>query len=130
MLAAPCRQLLVLDAYHGFGHVALGVVPQRIDRQRLHVDALLVHFRDAPRADLADAGTTLLLDSLAEQVKRLLDHAMRVHIDGLHALAADHDLAAAAATRTRGGIGHAAAREQNAIVAAVLRVACSHRLPH
>src|SRR5262249_59851037 len=52
-------------------------------------------------ADLADAGPAVVVDLAPQERVRLRDHAVRVHIDGLHAATAHHHLAAAAARHRR-----------------------------
>ena len=90
---AELDQRLVLDLDQLGGGVALGAVPVRVDAQRLDVDALRVHRRDA------GAG---VVHQQAGRLERMIDHrrgrrndAMGVHVDGLDPLAVDHDLAPA-----------------------------------
>jgi hypothetical protein len=49
--------MLVLDAHHLCGEVALRPVPGRVDAQRLDVDPLLVHRLEALSADFVDAAS-------------------------------------------------------------------------
>ena len=86
---AEFGELLVLHSDDLRGKIALAVVPERIDRQDLHVHGLRVHggesltdiekglFRAPDRPDLE-------LDAvLAEQRAGFAEMAMRVHVDGL-----------------------------------------------
>ena len=78
------------------GEIALAVVPERIDRQHLHVDGLRVH-RGEPLVEL-DEGLVRALDRadlklgavVAEQRAGFAEMAMGVHVDGLDPLAVDH----------------------------------------
>ena len=105
-------KLLVLQLDHRFGLVALGVVPERIDADRLHVDALLVH-----RLEAVGANDKIGRPELEpHHVHDLRKHAVRVHVDGLDAAAVDDDLPAPH-RGLRMGIGRmqkAAAAEHNA----------------
>ena len=74
--------------------VAVGLVPVRIDAERLDVDALLVHRADAVRRP-STIRSVCRRDLQAHQGHRLGDGAVRVHVDGLHAPAVHHHLAAA-----------------------------------
>ena len=93
--AAQLGELLVVDLADRLGGVAVLAVPERIDRQHLHVDRHRVHFLET----LLDDDEMLLhafhrrrhiLGVLAHQVDRSLKEAVRVHVDGLDAFALDH----------------------------------------
>ena len=73
--------------------VALGAVPVGIDAERLDVDALRVHRGDAHAGVVHQQARRL--ERMLDQRHRLGNAAMGVHVDGLDALAVDHDLAAA-----------------------------------
>src|SRR4029453_2649704 len=98
---AELGEPLVLDLDHLGDQVALGPVPRRIDAERLHIDALGVHLADPPLADFADSRPAMVVDLAPQERVRLRDHAVRVHIDGLHAATAHHYLAAPAARHRR-----------------------------
>ena len=94
---AGFRQLLVLDADHFFGHLTLGRVPERIDRQGLHVDGLRVHRGQA----LVHAGAHVQVDLQRRAIHLesrnghgFRHRAMRVDVDHPHPLAGDHGRAA------------------------------------
>ena len=89
--ATELGELLVLQLDQLFGDVAVGVIPERIDADRLHVDALLVHGLEALGADHEIGRPPLAVQHRHD----LGEHAVRVDVDGLDAAAADHDLAAA-----------------------------------
>ncbi|WP_366946317.1 DUF3566 domain-containing protein [uncultured Bradyrhizobium sp.] len=105
-------ELLVLQIDQLLGRVAVGLVPERIDAQRLDVDALRVHGLEAVRAVLQMGRTELEVHHRQRFGKR----AVRMDVDGLDAAAVDHDLAAAC----RGlrvhmrRVEHAAAAERDA----------------
>ena len=58
MRRAQLGELLVLRFDEFFGEVAVGLVPERIDADRLDVDALRVHLLDARVVSLSAAGAT------------------------------------------------------------------------
>ena len=90
---AELDQRLVLDLDQLGRDVALGAVPVWVDAERLDVDALRVHRRDA-RAGVVHQQARRL-ERMLDQRHRLGHAAMGVHVDGLDPLAVDHDLAAA-----------------------------------
>ena len=88
---AEFDQGLVLDPDQFRRGVAPGAIPEGVDAERLDIDALAVHRRDA------NAGVG---HQQAGRLERLTDHrhrrrhaAMGVNVDGLDAFAVDHDLA-------------------------------------
>ena len=58
------------------------------------INALLIHLPQSPRADFAQARPALLAMILSLQFQRLGNHAVRMHVDSLHALAGDNYLPA------------------------------------
>src|SRR6266849_1162271 len=91
---AQLRELLVLQLDDGGGGVAVLAIPERVDGEHLEIDRLGVHALEA----LLDDDEVLLraLDLrqharrlLARQRDGLVEVAMRVHVDGLDALALD-----------------------------------------
>ena len=92
-LAQNCDELLVLDADQLGGGVALGAVPERVDAERLDIDAGAVHLRQ-PGADIRPQQSRRL-ERVVDDLGRVRDDAMRMHIDGLDALAGDDDFPAA-----------------------------------
>ena len=99
--ADDLRQPLVVRAANARRELAVGLPPpEPVDAQRLHIDAGLVHLRDARRADdLVAAAAAVLLE------RRALDDVLHGHdavgvdVDDADAAAADRDLAAAARRR-------------------------------
>ena len=83
-------KLFVLQLDELVGDVAFGFVPEGVDADRLHVDALLVHGLEAVCAD-DEIGRPVFQP---EHVHDLREHAVRVDVHGLDAAAVDHDLAA------------------------------------
>src|SRR5262249_19334189 len=69
--------------------ITLQLVPVGIDTERFDVYALLVHFA---QTILCHHGLGIHAWSRAAQVRRFLNHAVRVYIHGLDAAAVDHDL--------------------------------------
>ena len=90
---AELHQRLVLDLDQLGRGVALGAVPVRVDAERLDVDALRVHRRDA-RAGVVHQQARRF-ERMVDHRRRRRDDAMGVHVDGLDPLAVDHDLAPA-----------------------------------
>src|SRR6516225_751218 len=85
-------QRLVLHLDQLFGHVALGAVPERVDAQRLDIDARLVHVREAvPDIRPKQRGC---FERVIDQLRGVGNDAVRVHIDGLDPLTGDDDLRA------------------------------------
>ena len=91
---ADLCELLVLDLDQLLHDVSVGLVPVRIDAERLDVDALLVHRAEAICQRRARHEERLRLQRPSHQRHRVRDCAVRVHVDGFHALAAHHDFAA------------------------------------
>jgi hypothetical protein len=90
MLGNQRGKLLVLQLDDRFGLVTLGVIPERIDADRLHVDALLIH-----RLEAIGANDKIGRPELEpHHVHDLGEHAVGVNVHGLDAAAADDDLAA------------------------------------
>src|SRR5207248_8969278 len=89
---AELDQGLVLDPDHFGDGIALGPVPVWIDAERLDIDARLIHLRQT----VADIGPqeTWRFERVIDQLRRLRDDAMRMHINGLDTLATHDDLAA------------------------------------
>ena len=93
--SAQLSEFLVLNFDDLSRQVAILAVPERIDRQDLHVDRHCVHLLET----LVDDDEVLLhalhgrrdaRGVLPHQVDRFLEEAMRVAVDGLDALALDH----------------------------------------
>ena len=84
-----------------------------VDAQRLDVDALCVHRRDAGAGVVhQEAGR---FEWMVDHRRGRGDDAMGVHVDGLHALAVDHDLAPTGLGVWRGrNAGHRAGDEREA----------------
>jgi formylglycine-generating enzyme required for sulfatase activity len=94
--AVGCRraelgELLVLDPDQLGRRVALGAIPKGVDAERLDVDPLDVHLRDA----VGDVGPQQprRLQRVVDDGRRLRNDGMGVDVDGLDPLAVDHDLA-------------------------------------
>src|SRR5262245_13213902 len=102
-------QRLVLHFDQLFGRVALGAVPERVDAQRLDIDARLVHVREAvPDIRPKQRGG---FERVIDQLGGVGNDAVCVHIDGLDPLTGDDNLPAStrvgvdAPTRTGAGSG-------------------------
>ena len=96
--SAGFGQFFVLDLDHLFGDLAFGLVPVGIDRQRLHVDALRIHRRQAlrHRACHVQVGSKRWPAELqAHQRHRLRHRAVGMHVDHPGTLAGDRGFAAA-----------------------------------
>src|SRR5205807_10343666 len=83
-------------------------VPVWIDAERLDIDARVIHLRQT----VADIGPqeTRRFERVIDQLRRIRDDAMRMHVNGLDPLATHDDLAAAmrlrlAQTAARPGTG-------------------------
>lgn len=89
---------LVLDPNQFSDGIALGPVPVWIDAECLDIDARLIHLRQT----VADIGPqeTRRFERVIDQLRRLRDDAMRMHINGLDPLATHDNLAAAMRLRT------------------------------
>ena len=105
---AELDQGLVLDPDQCSDGIALGPVPVWIDAERLDIDARVIHLRQT----VADIGPqeTRRFERVIDQLRRLRDDAMRMHVNGLDPLATHDDLAAAmrlrlARTAARPGTG-------------------------
>ena len=90
---AELRQRLVVDADQFGGGIALGPVPVGVDAERLHIDAGPVHLRQ-PFAEIRPQEGRRF-ERVIDHLRGVRDDAMGVHVDGLDALARDHDLPAA-----------------------------------
>ena len=92
---ADLDEPFVVETHDFASGIAIGPVPERIDAERLHVDALRVHVAE-PRGRILhhDAAGMVLVGILAEQLRRCGDETMRVHVDGFHAAPLDDDFAA------------------------------------
>ena len=88
---AELDQRLVLDPDQLGRDVALGAIPVRVDAERLDVDALRIHRRDA-RAGVVHQQARRF-ERMIDQRHRRRHGAMGVDVDGLDPLAVDHDLA-------------------------------------
>jgi hypothetical protein len=110
MRSAGLGQRLVLHADELLGHVAVRPVPEGVDAERFHVDALRVHGAEAirRRGHQERVGG----ERQAHQGHRLGEPAVRVHVHRLHALAAHHHLTAP----PRGGRAPDAARAAGAAI--------------
>src|SRR5215510_898907 len=109
MTGTELDQRLVLHFDQLFSRVALGAVPERVDAQRLDIDARLVHVREAvPDIRPKQRGC---FERVIDQLRGVGNDAVRVHIDGLDPLTGDDDLPASmrmgvdAAIRTGAGSG-------------------------
>ena len=109
MTGTELDQRLVLHFDQLFGRVALGAVPERVDAQRLDIDARLVHVREAvPDIRPKQRGC---FERVIDQLRGVGNDAVRVHIDGLDPLTGDDDLPASmrvgvdAPARTGAGSG-------------------------
>jgi hypothetical protein len=92
MTGTELDQRLVLHFDQLFGRVALGAVPERVDAQRLDIDARLVHLREAiPDIRPKQRGC---FERVIDHLRGVGNDAVRVHIDGLDPLAGDDDLPA------------------------------------
>nr|WP_245321014.1 hypothetical protein [Bradyrhizobium sp. NAS96.2] len=94
---AEFGKLFILDLHDLPGEVAIAVVPERVDREHLHIDGLRVHHSQA-LVDLdegfggaVDRRQLIFSGIGAEEGARLAEVAMRVNVDRLHALAVDAD---------------------------------------
>src|SRR3954454_4714640 len=74
------------------GGVTLGAVPERVDAERLDIDTGTVHLGQ-PVADISPQQTGRF-ERVIDNLGRIGNDAMRMHIDGLDALAGDHDFPA------------------------------------
>ena len=131
---AELGQLLVVDLDDLRGGVAVLAVPERIDRQHLHVDRHGVHLLE-PLLDRDEHVLGALghrpraARRLARQGERLVKQAMRVHVDGLDPLAVDGDRHGTRRSPLRArGVEQAAAAEHHAGGGSVLEEtsACGH----
>ncbi len=86
---AELGKRFVLDLDQRGGDLALGAIPIRIDAERLDVDALRVHRRDA-RVDVAHQETRRL-ERMLDQRHCRRHRTMSVHVDGLDPIAIDDD---------------------------------------
>jgi hypothetical protein len=109
MTGTELDQRLVLHLDQVFGRVALGAVPERVDAQRLDIDARLVHVREAvPDIRPEQRGC---FERVIDQLCGVGNDAMRVHVNGLDPLTGDDDLPTSmrvsvdATARTRAGPG-------------------------
>src|SRR5262245_16815765 len=104
---AHLRDLGGVQIEHAAGEIAVGGVPERVDAERLHVDAISVHVDDARHLDWkAEAALQLLpRGALERRAVDEIEHgrhcAVRMHVDGPHAAARDVDLAAGCDLRGR-----------------------------
>src|SRR5205823_4226310 len=89
---AERAQGLVLDPDHFGDGIALGPVPVGIDAERLDIDARVIHLRQ-PVADIRPE-ETWRFERVIDELRRLWDDAMRMHVNGLDPLATHDDLAA------------------------------------
>ena len=110
---AQLRQLLVIDLDDRGRRVAVLAVPERIDRQHLHVDRHRVHLLETLLDDDEMLGNALdrrqhLVGLVAHQVDGFMKIAVRVNVDGQDALAADLDRQARRLRLRAGRIQHAA----------------------
>src|SRR5215475_8959430 len=90
---AELDQGLVLDPDQFSDGIALGPVPVWIDAERLDIDARVIHLHQT----VADIGPqeTRRFERVIDQLRRLRDDAMRMHVNGLDPLATHNDFAAA-----------------------------------
>src|SRR5439155_11644326 len=88
MTGAELRQRLVVEADQLGRGIALGAVPERVDAERLDIDAGTIHLGEAI-ADIRPQETRRL-ERVIDDLRSIGNDAMRVDIDGLDPLAADH----------------------------------------
>ena len=95
---AELDQGLVLDPDQFSDGIALGSVPVGIDAERLDIDARAIHLRQT----VAEIGPQEIrrFERVIDQLRRLRDDAMRMHVNGLDPLATHDDFAAALRLRT------------------------------
>jgi hypothetical protein len=95
--STPFGQRFIVDLDDFRSDVAFRQVPERVDANRLDIDALFIHLAETAHADFADPRTTHLVGTWrsTHECQRLGNHAVRVHVDGLHAAPAYHDFPAA-----------------------------------
>src|SRR6476660_6230390 len=97
MTGTELDQRLVLHFDQLFGRIALGAIPERVDAQRLNIDARLVHVREAvPDIRPKQRGC---FERVIDQLRGVGNDAVRVHIDGLDPLTGDDDLPASMRVR-------------------------------
>src|SRR5262249_17284131 len=94
---AHIAELFILQIDDAARQLAVGRIPEGVDAQRLYVDAVGVHDLEALRSDGDALEVDRLLDApfeagAANQVRDFGHHAMRLHVDGLDAVAAHRDL--------------------------------------
>ena len=115
---AKLRKLLVVELDDLGRGIAVLAVPERVDRQHLHVDRHGVHTLEASLD-----GDEMLLRALgrrdhvaslvAHQRDRLVEQAVRVHVDGSDALAVDLDRQSTAPVLRVCEVQHPAAAEHD-----------------
>src|SRR5262245_52341371 len=104
---AHLRDLGGLQVEYAAGEIAVGAVPERVDAEGLHVDAVPVHVGNAGRLDReAEAALQLLPRGALEggavdKIEHGRHRAVRMHVDGPHTAAGDVDLAAGCDLRGR-----------------------------
>jgi hypothetical protein len=97
---AHLRDLGGLQVEHAAGEIAVGAVPERVDAERLHVDAVPIHVDDARGLDREAEAALQLLPSGAlerravDEIEHGRHRAVSMHVDGPHTAAGDVDLAA------------------------------------
>ena len=108
VLFAPGRDALVVRRDDGTRVLAArGVPPIRVDAERLHVDAALVHRREPLGPEHERRRRDARRVDAGHAPRDLGEHAMRVHVDDGHAPAADRD-----ALRRRLAVGAERAERQ------------------
>jgi hypothetical protein len=103
---AELGQLFILGLDQLGCRVAFRAIPVGVDAERLDIDPLGVHLRDAVRQVAPQQ--TGRLERMADHGRRLGHDAMSVDVDRLYPLAVDHDLAPPPRARRRAGIPQAA----------------------
>ena len=107
-------EFFTLEVEHPARQVAVRRVPERIDAEHLHIDAIFVHVRDARSLNRKakvpfklPAGRCLELRAF-DDVKHGRHGAVRVHVHGRDATAAHGDLVPWSAGRLRKGMSYSA----------------------
>ena len=91
------RQFFVLDGDDFLGQVAVGFIPEWIDRQNFEVDRLAIHrgdtFLDGQPClgAVVDRRSQRFGARVAHQVRRFVEQAVGMDVDGLDPFAVDHD---------------------------------------
>src|SRR5262245_42638013 len=113
----PFGESLVLRSHDAAGEIAIhGLVPpEAVDRQRLHVDTLLVHQGDALRSQCLVSAAGLLLEWRSFDHVPDINDAVAMDVDDLDTSPADRDLTAGLSVQwiEAAGNGHRTGRAGN-----------------